>query len=74
MILISLSPTHIEFSIPQSALLKRNFPHWDLQTIILKYPRVLTQKMQGLTWHHQVSTVVLGVRILLGVIILLGVR
>lgn len=35
-------------------MLKQNFPHWDLPTIILKYPRVLTQKIQGLKKNHEI--------------------
>ena len=38
----------------QTYLLRQNFPLWDLPEIILKYPRVLTQKIQGLKSNHEI--------------------
>lgn len=38
----------------QAHLLRQNFPLWDLPTIIDKYPRILTQKIQGLKSNFEV--------------------
>lgn len=43
----------------QAYLLRQNFPLWDLPTIIQKYPRILTQKIQGLKGHYEILKEVL---------------
>lgn len=46
-------------SVIQAYLLRQNFPLWDLPTIIQKYPRILTQKIQGLKGHYEILKEVL---------------